>query len=89
MGFDEHDTSSHRVFDPEGGVTRRSVHVTFDERLLPFRKRVSIAEEQDGGAQGGAQQAQHGGAQDGAQGQQHQGQQQQQQRSQEGAQGLQ
>ena len=45
VDFDEHNTSCYRVFDPEGGVTRRSVHVTFNERLLPFRKRMSIAEE--------------------------------------------
>ena len=45
MGFDEDNARCYRVFDPTSGTVRKSVHVTFDEELLPGRQRAVTDEE--------------------------------------------
>ena len=38
VGYDEHNTSCYRIFDPARGVTLRTVHVTFAEDVFPGKE---------------------------------------------------
>jgi hypothetical protein len=45
VGYDDSNTSCYRIFDPAAGVTRRTVHVTFDEEVFPGKRHVSFVDE--------------------------------------------
>eukprot|EP00952_Eustigmatos_sp_NYUAD-ZCMA_P010900 44463-Eustigmatos_ZCMA.PRE.1 len=47
VGYDESNTSCYRVYNPEVGQTRRSVHVTFDEEVFPAKLEVTCRDEHD------------------------------------------
>eukprot|EP00952_Eustigmatos_sp_NYUAD-ZCMA_P012013 48446-Eustigmatos_ZCMA.PRE.1 len=45
VGYDEHNTRCYRVFDPLTNAVRKSVHVTFDEEVLPGRQGATVDDE--------------------------------------------
>jgi hypothetical protein len=45
VGYDDSNTRCYRVYDPEREATMRTVHVTFNEALLPGKLRVTFSDE--------------------------------------------